>query len=130
MAESVGAAFKKAHTNPRHMSPLNARRIVQKIRRLAASLGIPQEMSVYRCDPVVTLQGAVGSWHGRRLDLVQRIANATTGSVNALYRNISPGPCKGRPGVRTGGVVVPPASMAMPASTRRDEGAWKAAGAS
>jgi hypothetical protein len=40
MAESAGAACQNAHKNPTNMSPPHIRRMIQKIRRLAASLGI------------------------------------------------------------------------------------------
>jgi hypothetical protein len=40
MPESAGAALQKAHTNPINIRLPKIRRIVQKIRRLAASLGI------------------------------------------------------------------------------------------
>jgi len=43
MPESAGAALQNAHRNPMNINPPKIRRIVQKIRRLAASLGIESD---------------------------------------------------------------------------------------
>jgi hypothetical protein len=40
MLESAGAALQNAQNNPMHMNAPKTKRIVQKIRRLAASLGM------------------------------------------------------------------------------------------